>query len=314
MIDLMEFDRCNDVRSVLEYYLTTLEEDQKPPPSFIDQAIENWKNQRIEIYAKLNQEGQILGIAVLGLVSNSISIICLAEAAHSLDKFEVEVIVKELFEAGYNRFKTSGEWITASGELEGDLQGHAIALGFRGFERASMVIGREILESIADPFLSPDYSFLPFDESMKEALGNLIFKGHVESVDVNVFPMFFSTRELALRLVENTIENRFGEFRSPKDSRILMKGDVLAGVCLITIRGNYAYIPDICIDPDLRRKGLGRALLVHTLKRLMTNHSDLDGVSLDVTLDNPAKHLYDSLGFKEQRRYKVLNWLRRWHN
>jgi ribosomal protein S18 acetylase RimI-like enzyme len=83
---------------------------------------------------------------------------------------------------------------------------------------------------------------------------------------------------------------------------------------LITIQGNYAYIPDICIDPNIRRKGLGRALLVDTLKRLIEKYSELDGVRLDVTLENPAKHLYDSLGFKELRRYEVLNWLSRWRS
>ncbi|MFW9966783.1 MAG: GNAT family N-acetyltransferase, partial [Candidatus Thorarchaeota archaeon] len=190
----------------------------------------------------------------------------------------------------------------------------AIELGFRGFKRASMQITRDILENIDEPKLRRGFSILPFDEGMKETLGRLIFRGTSGSVDVDVFPMFFGTEKHAIELIENTIDNRFGEFRSTEDSRVLKKGHTLVGICLITVRGNYAYIPDICIDPSIRRKGLGRALLVHTLKRLIEKYSDLDGVKLDVTLENPAKHLYDSLGFKELRRYEVLNWLSKWHS
>ncbi|MFX0053764.1 MAG: GNAT family N-acetyltransferase [Promethearchaeota archaeon] len=314
MIEPLELDRRDDVRSVLEEYLASLDENRKPPPTFIDQVIENWNSREIEIIAKLDAENQILGIVVLGLVSNSISIIFMTEAAQALDKYLVQDIQKELLEAGLNRLKTTGDWIQTSGTLEGSLREHAKGLGFRGFERTSMEISRDVLERINDSPLSDDFSLLPFEEEMKETLGNLILRGHAGSIDLDVFPMFFSTEELAIKLIEDTIENRYGEFRRPDDSRVLLQADTLIGVCLITIRGNYGYIPDICIDPDLRRMGLGRTLLIHTLKRLMASYTDLDGVRLDVTLENPAKHLYDSIGFKELRRYEVLNWLKKWYS
>jgi ribosomal protein S18 acetylase RimI-like enzyme len=311
MIELLRLDRWNDVKSVLEGYLVTLEDGQRPPPSFIDQMFNLWENKRIEIYAKLDTDNQILGIAVLGLVSNRISIICMAKAANALDEVQIEAIQKDLFETGFNRLKTTGDWVLTNGALEGGLCEYAMELGFRGFERAFMQVARNELETIDNPASSNDVSFLPFEESMKEAIGDLIFRGTAGSIDVDVFPTFFSTEEYTLKFVQDTIENQFGEFRSPDDSRVLKRGDTLIGVCLITIRGSYGYIPDICIDPSLRRKGLGRALLIHTLKRLMEKHHDLDGVCLDVTLENPAKYLYDSLGFKEKRRYEVLNWLKK---
>ncbi|MFW9912818.1 MAG: GNAT family N-acetyltransferase [Candidatus Thorarchaeota archaeon] len=314
MIELLGLDRWTEVKSVLEDYLVTLEESRRPPPSFIDQMFNLWENQRIKIYAKLDTDNQILGITVLGLESNRISIICMAKAADALDEGEIEVIQADLFATGFNRLKTTGDWILTDGALEGSLREYAMELGFRGFERAFMQVTRDELETIDNPSLNNDMSFVPLEESMKAAIGELIFRGTAGSIDVDVFPMFFSTEEYALKLVQDTIENRFGEFRSRDDSRVLKKDDILVGVCLITIRGSYGYIPDICIDSSMRRMGLGRALLIHTLKRLMEKYSDLDGVCLDVTLENPAKHLYDSLGFKEQRRYEVLNWFKKQHH
>jgi ribosomal protein S18 acetylase RimI-like enzyme len=312
MIEQIGLDRCNEVRLILGDYLNTLDESQRPPPTLIEQVIDHWENQRIEVYAKIDTDNQILGIAILGLVSNRISMICMAEAAQTLDEPQIVSIQIELFEAGYKRLKTTGDFILSGGPLADSIREHALSLGFRGFERASMEASREVLESLDDPTLTQDLSFIPFDESMKGTLGELIYRGNVGSVDVDVFPLFFGTEEHALKLIEDTIDNQFGEFKSPDDSRVLKKGDSLVGVCLISIRGSFAYIPDICIEPSLRRKGLGRALLVHTLKRLMRTYSDLDGVGLDVTLENPAKHLYDSLGFKEQRRYEILNWMKKW--
>ncbi|MFW9889175.1 MAG: GNAT family N-acetyltransferase [Candidatus Thorarchaeota archaeon] len=314
MIEFLGLDRSSEVKSVLESYLVTLEEGRKPPPSFINQVLNAWENQQIEIYAKLDTDNQILGIAVLGLISNRISIICIAKAANALDEGQIEAIQTDLFATGFNRLKTTGEWVLTNDALEGSLREYAMELGFRGFERAFMQITRDELETIDNPALNNDRSFVPFEGSMKGDIGELIFRGTAGSIDVDVFPEFFSTEEYALKLVKDTIANRYGEFRSPKDSWVLKKGDILVGVCLITIRGSYGYIPDICIDPNLRRKGLGRALLVHALKQLMEKHSELEGVHLDVTLENPAKHLYDSLGFKELRRYEVLNWLKKWYS
>ncbi len=312
MIEQIGLDRCNEVRLILEDYLDTLDESQRPPSTLIDQVIDHWENQRIEVYAKIDTDNQILGIAVLGLVSNRISIISMAKAAETLDEPQIVSIQIELFQAGYKRLKTTGDSILTGGPLGESLREHALSLGFRGFERTSMEACREVLESLDDPTLTKDLSFIPFDESMKGTLSELIYRGNVGSVDVDVFPLFSGTEEHALKLIEDTIGNQFGEFKSPDDSRILKIGDSLVGVCLITIRGRFAYIPDVCIEPTLRRKGLGRALLVHTLKRLMKTYSDLDGVGLDVTIENPAKHLYDSLGFKEQRRYEILNWMKKW--
>lgn len=55
------------------------------------------------------------------------------------------------------------------------------------------------------------------------------------------------------------------------------------------------WITDLCRDPDRRYAGLGRAILVRTLD--LARSAGEVGVSLAVTEGNPARRLYESLGF-----------------
>ena len=53
---------------------------------------------------------------------------------------------------------------------------------------------------------------------------------------------------------------------------------------------------EIATHPQHQRQGLGRALLQHAIRVAIA--AGLDAVQLQVTLDNPARHLYESLGFQ----------------
>lgn len=309
MIKQVDLDSRDDVEILLNDFLLGIEEDQRPPVRFIEDLIDHWNNNRVEIFAKFDDSNHMRGIAVLGLTSNRISILHVNE--DDLEPEEVHNIRTELFDSSFERLKTAGDWIMTGGDLlEGDLRSHAVDLGFKILERAFMTISRSTLENIEDRELPNGYSFQAFSDSLRESVTKLIFESTAGSVDIEVFPHFFSTIEHVSNLVENTIQSRFGEFRSYDDSRILMKDGTVVGICLISIRKDYGYIPDICITPALKGKGLGKALIIHTLKRLMKVHEDLMGVNLDVTLENPARFLYESLGFQEQRRYEVVNWLK----
>lgn len=63
----------------------------------------------------------------------------------------------------------------------------------------------------------------------------------------------------------------------------------------------YGYVDDdtpelsIAILPDYRKQGLGTRLLNHMIAEAAKQHS---GLSLSVSSDNPAKRLYQRLGFE----------------
>lgn len=73
----------------------------------------------------------------------------------------------------------------------------------------------------------------------------------------------------------------------------------LLGALLMQRTGMSGYIPEnillfVTISPELRGKGVGRKLIEHSIQ-------ECDGdVKLHVEYDNPAKRLYERLGFKNK--------------
>jgi ribosomal protein S18 acetylase RimI-like enzyme len=70
----------------------------------------------------------------------------------------------------------------------------------------------------------------------------------------------------------------------------------LVGVLVMLRTGMQGFIPDnillyVGVDPDMRGKGIGRKLIDHCIEQ-----SDGD-VKLHVEYDNPAKRLYERIGF-----------------
>ena len=66
------------------------------------------------------------------------------------------------------------------------------------------------------------------------------------------------------------------------------------------------WITDICVDPAAQGRGVGRALLGHAIDRLSAAGEPILGLA--VTVGNPARGLYDALGFVEQgTRWHLVN-------
>jgi len=87
---------------------------------------------------------------------------------------------------------------------------------------------------------------------------------------------------------------------------VLHNDDVIVGTVVINDTGMEGYIPEhvlvyIAVDKDFRGKGIGRSLLKETIVRC-------DGdISLHVEYDNPARKLYEKVGFESkyaEMRYK----------
>ena len=75
-----------------------------------------------------------------------------------------------------------------------------------------------------------------------------------------------------------------------------VEGDEILGAVIINKTGMEGYIPEnilvyIAVDGKMRGKGLGKELMNATIEE--ANGS----IALHVEPDNPAKHLYEKLGF-----------------
>ncbi len=70
------------------------------------------------------------------------------------------------------------------------------------------------------------------------------------------------------------------------------------GYGIVMLSPGEAHILNICIDPEYQKKGLGRHLLRHILKK--SNQTDIDMILLEVRRSNAgAQQLYQSEGFHE---------------
>ena len=83
--------------------------------------------------------------------------------------------------------------------------------------------------------------------------------------------------------------------------RVLERGDVLEGYGVLSFGAGEAHVLNICIRPESRGRGLGRALL----QRLIADARVLEAqrLLLEVRPSNTAAvHLYESLGFVQTGR------------
>ena len=75
-------------------------------------------------------------------------------------------------------------------------------------------------------------------------------------------------------------------------------GEEVVGYAVMSAGGGEAHLLNICVNPELRREGLGRYLLDHMLEAARQHQSDT--VFLEVRVSNLAAiRLYRGLGFNE---------------
>jgi len=108
-----------------------------------------------------------------------------------------------------------------------------------------------------------------------------------------------------------TIEHIEGQLRPPFETFGAFVGDRLAGSASLCRMPESPIDPDlsnwfglsaVIVHPDFRRKGLGRALVRECLSRAAQQGGK--GMLLEVNVPNPARAMYDSLGFEAWNVYE----------
>ncbi len=78
---------------------------------------------------------------------------------------------------------------------------------------------------------------------------------------------------------------------------VLDAGEALVGYGIMSVAAEESHILNVCVDPDKRRRGLARAMMLHLLDTA-NNHGALIAY-LEVRPSNlPALSLYNDLGFR----------------
>jgi GNAT superfamily N-acetyltransferase len=295
-LDSIELDEIDPLISRLREQSV----ERSVPENFAGQIKDAVAKDRACLFGFFGNNGSLKGVALFGKVSKRISF------SFAEGNLEIE---KELVKTLFNKFSTEYSFMTTGGPWISDsMAQYILDIGFKKFERAYMTLPKRGLQALQEPSLPDGIWFDVFTPKVKEEIADLMFKGHDGHVDQDVFPDFFGSIEDCQRLIDNIVANRYGEYKE-SSSWVLRENGRAIGVCFMTIRnGDTGYIPDIVIDPAYRRRGLGRAIQVHSMKRQIETESSLIKVDLDVTLSNNARFLYDSLGFETAREYTTYTW------
>jgi diamine N-acetyltransferase len=122
----------------------------------------------------------------------------------------------------------------------------------------------------------------------------------------------------AIRFDESAVRAAFRQFLSlPSFGRawLLYTGPALVGYIILTIgfsfefHGHDAFIDELYIAPDYRRRGFGRQAIAFLEQK--AREMGVNAVHLEVDRGNdPALELYRRTGYRDHDRFLMTKWLR----
>jgi ribosomal protein S18 acetylase RimI-like enzyme len=306
-------ENIDDLDGLIEDFLQFMQENYGQPAFPLKKQLQDALSQNTRvIFTVCDQDGKTVGMTVGNLASRWITLFYVQNMLSPSGNSKTFIYEKELFEAVFTHLKENSPTVSIMRDLSKALGQHIVELGFQRFERAHMSISHSEINELAEPPLPPDFTFTAWNKEMRDLLVKILGQSHFNSdhVDEQVFPQFSGVDGVGF-LLEGIENSTYGQFKE-EFPRVLNHNGKPIGICFLTTSpSNAGYIPEIAIVPSYRGKGLGRALIVHSIKHFIEIEPEIPRVDLDVTLDNtPAAALYSSLGFQERQRYFLSIWNR----
>lgn len=141
-----------------------------------------------------------------------------------------------------------------------------------------------------------------------DAAADVVYQANLGTLDAILYAPFFGDSPAQCRKgLLSILAGRYGPIH-PQATLSAFHGTTLVGVNLVIHEGNgLASVVELSVDPRHQGHGLGRALMVHSLRIL--KHENMDRVELAVTTENTrAAQLYRALGFFEAGEFSVCVW------
>ena len=256
-----------------------------------------------QVLCEENSAGVAQGFLVINLNADRLPII------FADWNFEIERI---LLDHAFNKLSTTCSHISfESGYptpwISEELSSYATTIGFVKHARAYMQlqpIDKEVLIKCAT---RNELVFVPFEENMVMEISKLVFKCVDGTMDQDLFPFVYGTAEKIEKFLQDFISGSFGT-HEPMNSWILRDNTRNIGACFLMTNDETGGIMHIVIDPEYQQQGLGKTLLCHSLSTLLRINPSVNKITLAVTLSNPAKRMYDSLGFRILNESSTFVW------
>ena len=296
MIKELKPEKLSDIKHLVQEYIEHIS-DSLFPASHVDRQMTWYRsgldNGLLYILCVYSESNTALGFLVHNLKHNR------TEVIYANQNFLIE---KQLFDSMFKSYSPKAPTILfESGYptpwISDELSAYAVSIGFFKYDRQYMRLERS--SKILPVDLGTGFSLIQCSESMLESVSELVFKSVDGTDDQVLFPYVYGTYESILKFHHEVIGGDFG-IHKPTYSWILMKDKTLIGSCFMTTRnGDTAYLMHLAIDPMFRKQRFGRLLLNYSIINMYHVEPNVTGVELAVTTRNPARVLYESIGFKK---------------
>ena len=176
-------------------------------------------------------------------------------------------------------------------------------LGFNTIPRAIMKasLEAELLQCVGEPMTRV------LHEDDFQAASHLLFEAYRRDPGRQLHSELRSVAGCQ-GVIESTLGGGFGPFQAPF-ARVAFDGERCVGVILgCEVAPQVGFIVQVAVRPDYRRRGLARQM-VQELAGVFRAQRFAE-VALGVTLENPARNLYEQLGFSIARPINAYTWVR----
>jgi ribosomal protein S18 acetylase RimI-like enzyme len=176
-----------------------------------------------------------------------------------------------------------------------------------GFERFARAIMRGPLD---DPSLRTDAEQVqsrPITPSDLDAVASCLADAYIGDSGTRLHREM-ATADGARKLVETVCRGAFGEFRSGFARCVEVDGRVESALLGCEAVPGVGFVVQVATRRDARGHGLAAQLIRETA--LVFRIAGLEHIALGVTLNNPAKRLYERLGMTVRRPVDAYMWWR----
>src|SRR3954453_3074581 len=153
---------------------------------------------------------------------------------------------------------------------------------------------RAALQASVEPPLPSGVAIRPLRPTDTGKLATLMAVAYAGTVDDHGEPPSFHAAE-----AQRTVAGNYGEVQWQASLLAHTSGDASVGTTVVTWDRGHLLLAFALVAPEWRNRGLGTALIIRT-----ANHLAAQGATewtLAVTDGNPAKNLYERLGFRVDR-------------
>ena len=162
----------------------------------------------------------------------------------------------------------------------------------------------EIFKQYKESSLPLNYEIKEWKDEYKDSLIEVVNTSFKHTSDA-LFDPRFATKDGCKDIINKISNSIYGRFLPDCTSVLFFKNRPVGLCCTNITAGRIANIPLIGMKKEHAGKGLGKALLYNSMKKLFTIYGNvLEELNVSTETDNyPALNMYRRLGFKEDYYY-----------